>query len=64
MRIDPLNCNEVCGFTYCVDGPDVVRYGPGWARSTVLSRMEIEDSLTEYQQALLIQNRRKAIRPI
>lgn len=64
MRIDPQNCNEVCGFMYCVDGPDVVRYGPGWSRSTVLSPVEIEESLTKYQKELLHQNRRAAFRPV
>lgn len=64
MRIDPENCNDVCGTTYCVDGTEVIRYGPGLSRSTVYSPVEIEDSLTSYQQALLHQNRRAGIRSV
>lgn len=64
MRFDPENCNDVCGFRYCVDGTEVIRYGPGWSRSTVVSPVEIEDSLTPYQYALLRQNRRATFRSV
>lgn len=57
MIVEPENCNEVCGFMYCVEGTEVIRHGPGISRSTVISQIEIEDSLTSYQLALLQQNK-------
>lgn len=64
MVSDPENCNEVCGFIYCVQGMEVVRFGPGIARITVWSDTEIEESLTKYQKELLHRNKRAAIRAV
>ena len=58
------NVAVVGGFTYCVEGPEVICYRPNGSAYVVQSGFECQEALNPYQKALLLQNRMACIRSI